>query len=82
MDYSARIRKVAIVPEFARRLHTIIFQNFKTACCLIFSSGRLRLLSIDRSSTATEPQPNRKRTSTEPQLNCIRTAIEPQPNLN
>ena len=34
MDYSARIRRVAIVSEFARHLHTIKFQNFKTAVVL------------------------------------------------
>ena len=38
MDYSARIRKVAIVSEFARHLRTIKFQNFKTAVVLLRSA--------------------------------------------
>ena len=38
MDYSARIRRVAIASEFARHLHTIKFQNFKTAVVLPRSS--------------------------------------------
>ena len=38
IDYSARIRKVAIVSEFGRHLHTMKFQNFKTAVILLRSA--------------------------------------------
>ena len=46
MDYSARIRKVAIVSEFACHLHTIKFQNFKTAVVLLESAFIVRRLRM------------------------------------